>query len=179
MLTNLRQYKSNNYYRAEDMDPNVRQEEIVVAVSDRLFEEKDGTTKLKPILHFESGMSLVLNDTRLDVVVAACGPNPDNVIGAMVTVFRSTTRYGSDPKKPCVAIEVTPPASKPALAQPAAKPAIENKAAPADVRPAPARGRAEIPSALGGARRWDRHEDPPAPPSDGGDGPDPNDDVDF
>jgi hypothetical protein len=67
-----------NYIRAEDLQENVLLEKIICEVKSKDFDE-DGEVVTKPVIAFEDGSQLVLNQTRLRVLIGAHGPNANNL----------------------------------------------------------------------------------------------------
>jgi hypothetical protein len=173
MHTNMNDYLTSNFIKAEDLEEGVIIEARISSVSDREFEEK-GQATIKPIIRFEDGRGVVLNQTRLREMIKAFGPNPENWVGKTINVLRGTTLY-SGRTVPAVEIDVeTVPrleASQPApqLAAPETSPAPE---------PAPqgAKGRGKITITSGKSksppmddlanRRPDLSKGPPSDPDD-------------
>jgi hypothetical protein len=92
-----------NYIRAEDLQENVLLEKIICEVKSKDFDE-DGEVVTKPVIAFEDGSQLVLNQTRLRVLLGAYGPNANNWLGKTITISRGKTPYAGKPV-PCVVIE--------------------------------------------------------------------------
>lgn len=93
-------FTGSNYFRAEDLEPDVRIETKIVSVIARDF--VDGT---KPVAFTDhQGKGVVLNPTRTKVLLRAFGPNSDNWIGKTIFVFLGETMYAGK-KTGCVAIE--------------------------------------------------------------------------
>jgi hypothetical protein len=68
-------FLNSNYFRAEDLDPNVVIETTIVSVRPREFE--DGSKLVVYTDH--QGKGVVLNQTRLKALITAFGPNFDNL----------------------------------------------------------------------------------------------------
>jgi hypothetical protein len=149
MVANFNAYVHSNYYTGTTLEPGVKYEETVSLVKERLFPDDLDPT---PILAFESGKELPLNQTNLRTVIAAFGPNPANVIGKKIVLFREMVEFGGK-KVPGVRINCVTPATRSAVA---ADPSLrqERKA----IGSAPAKG-ADIGS---GKARWEREVPPPS-----------------
>jgi hypothetical protein len=89
-MANMTEYLTSNYYRGEDIEPGGFIEETIARRTERLF---DGKTKPDPVIYFESGKGVVLNQTKLRDLIAAFGPNDANWIDQKVVIFRSTAPY--------------------------------------------------------------------------------------
>ncbi|KGT73273.1 hypothetical protein MA20_45330 [Bradyrhizobium japonicum] len=61
-------------------------------VKKRKFKNEDGSTEIKPVLHFlESASSLPLNKTNLRTMIAELGDKPQKWVGAVIGVFTDPT----------------------------------------------------------------------------------------
>jgi hypothetical protein len=93
-------FTGSNYFRAEDLEPDVRIEAKIVSVVLREFE--DGP---KPVVYTDyHGKGVVLNPTRAKVLYAAYHWNSDDWIGKTITIFLGETTYAGK-KTGCVEIE--------------------------------------------------------------------------
>ena len=93
MSSSLTDYLTSNYLKAADLKPDVRIEATIVSVRSVDFE--DGTTK--PVIYTDYlGKGVVLNQTRLKTLIAAWGPNPDNLIGKTIIISQGSTMYAGE-----------------------------------------------------------------------------------
>jgi hypothetical protein len=152
MVDSLNSYLRSNFLNGASLAPDVKYQDVVDYVSDRLFEGDEEPTS---ILNFESGKKLALNQTNLKTIIAMYGPHPDNLIGKLITYRREMVPFGGK-MVPGVRVAYVSPGE--ALGSPGDKPQIA--AQPSNVTPI--------------VKRWERHDGPPsAPPpeSEQGDGP--------
>jgi hypothetical protein len=90
---NMTDYLTSNYLKAADLKPGVLIEAKIVSVRPVDFE--DGTTK--PVIYTDyMGKGIVLNQTRLKALIAAWGPNPDNLIGKTIIISQGRTMYAGE-----------------------------------------------------------------------------------
>jgi hypothetical protein len=94
-MKNATDFLNSNFFRAEDLDPNVRIETTIVSTRPRDFE--DGETKLVAYTDYQGGKGIVFNQTRLKACIAAWGPNLDNWVGKPLIVKRGATMFKGDP----------------------------------------------------------------------------------
>src|SRR5580704_12910057 len=93
----------NGYLRAEDLEPHVKLEDVIVDVKTTDFDEK-GEIVCKPVISLESGMQIVLNQTRLRSLIRGFGPNSDVWLDKKIMISRTST-FGS---KNVAAIAIEP-----------------------------------------------------------------------
>ena len=98
----------HGFLKAEDIEPNVKLEDVVADVKTVDFEEK-GETISKPVISLGSGAQIVLNQTRLRSMIRGFGPNSDNWCDKTILISRGTTTY-SGKDVPCIRIEPVVPA---------------------------------------------------------------------
>ena len=163
MSTDMTKYITSNYYRAEDIPPNVLIETTIVSIRDREFDE-NGETKVKPIIYTDQGKALVLNQTRLQALIAGFGHNDDNWIGRTILISRGRATYGT---KEVAAVHVEAVVAERIGAE--KRPTLE---ASTNAQPSQ-RGSTDIRSGKGA---WDDGPPPESAP-DGSN--DPNDDIPF
>jgi hypothetical protein len=106
----------NGYLKAENLEPNVKLEDVIVDVKTTDFDEK-GEIVSKPVIALESGTQIVLNQTRLQALIRGFGPNSDNWLDQKIMISRTSTTY-SGRTVPAIAIE---PATAPQIAAPPPK----------------------------------------------------------
>jgi hypothetical protein len=99
----MTEYVTSNYFKAEALEPHVAIEAIIADVRSKEFIEK-GECVIKPVVYTEDGRGLVLNQTRLSVLMTAYGPNSDNWLGKPIRITRGSTTY-SGRTVPCVQVE--------------------------------------------------------------------------
>jgi hypothetical protein len=92
MDTNMNNYLTSNYVKAEDLEAGVAIEARIASVTVREFEEKDDIIT-KPVIRFDDGRGVVLNQTRLRAMIGGFGPNSANWLGREVIVRRGQTLY--------------------------------------------------------------------------------------
>ena len=126
----------------------------------------------KSVVALEDGRQVVLNQTRLKVLIGAFGPNSDNWIGKPVILSRGQERYGGKPV-PAVRIEpiVAPRIGETSEANAHALPSPATKSEPTQIT----RGLNEIRS---DSRAWD-NPPPSPPPATSYEGPNDVDDIPF
>jgi hypothetical protein len=168
MIMNMTDFVNSNYIKGEDIAQNVLIEATIASVKKKEFE--DGG---KSVLALEDGRQVVLNQTRLKVLIGAFGPNSENWIGKPVILSRGQERYGGKPV-PAVRIEpiVAPRIGVTSEGNAHPLPSPATKSEPTQIT----RGSNEIRSASG---PWDKP--PPSPPAATSyDGPnDVDDDIRF
>jgi hypothetical protein len=96
---NMTDFINSNYIKGEDIAQNVLIEATIASVKMKEFEDGE-----KSVVALEDGRQLVLNQTRLKVLIGAFGPNSENWIGKPVILSRGQERYGGKPV-PSVRIE--------------------------------------------------------------------------
>jgi hypothetical protein len=165
---NMTDFVNSNYIKGEDIAQNVLIEATIASVKKKEFE--DGG---KSVLALEDGRQVVLNQTRLKVLIGAFGPNSDNWIGKPVILSRGQEKYGGKPV-PAVRIEpiVAPRIGETSEANARVLPSPAATSKPAQIT----RGSTEIRSSSGAL------DDPPPspPPATSYDGPnDVDDDIPF
>jgi hypothetical protein len=159
LIMNMTDFVNSNYIKGEDIAQNVLIEATIASVKRKEFEDSE-----KSVIALEDGRQVVLNQTRLKVLIGAFGPNSENWIGKPVILSRGQERYGGK-SVPAVRMEpiVAPRIAAAGSAQPLHSPQ------PVQIT----RGSSDIQS---GPAAWD--DPPPAPPPpDRYEGPD--DDIDF
>lgn len=82
----------SDYLRAEDLEDNVVIEAKITDVENRTFEER-GKSITRPIIRLEDGRGVVLNQTRLRIMITAYGPNSNNWLDQPIRVRRGETLY--------------------------------------------------------------------------------------
>jgi hypothetical protein len=93
-------YLTSNCYKAEDIEPGLLIEETISRITTREFD--DGSTK--PIIHFESGKGVVLNQTRLRDLIRVFGSQDSDWIGQKVIISRGDAMFAGK-KVPSVALK--------------------------------------------------------------------------
>jgi hypothetical protein len=94
-------FLNSNYFRAEDLDPNVRIETTIVDVRPREF--NDGTKLVVYTDH--QGKGVVLNQGRLATMIAAYGVAYTGWPGKQIIIRQGSTLYQG---KPTTAIVIEP-----------------------------------------------------------------------
>jgi hypothetical protein len=87
-------FLNSHFFRAEDMDSNLRIETAFVSLREREFTDGE---KLVGYTDYEGGKGVVFNQTRLKACIAAWGPNCDNWIGKPLIIRRGETMYKGEP----------------------------------------------------------------------------------
>jgi hypothetical protein len=93
----------NGYLKAENLEPNVKLEDVITDVKTTDLDEK-GEIVSKPVISLESGTQIVLNQTRLRALIQGFGPNSDNWLDKKIMISRASTTY-SGRTVPAIAIE--------------------------------------------------------------------------
>jgi hypothetical protein len=119
MVRNLNNYVNSNYITGISLEEGVRYEKVVDYVDEVHFPDDEKPTS---VLVFTDGAKLSLNQTNLKSVIRSYGPNPDNVAGRTIILFRKMVQYGAD-EVPGVRIECVVP-ERPAAVTAAQRPAI-------------------------------------------------------
>jgi hypothetical protein len=91
--------------RRKTLEAHVAIETTIADVRSKEFAEK-GEIVIKPVIYIEDGRGVVLNQTRLSVLMSAYGPNSDNWLDKPIRISRGSTTY-SGRTVPCVQIEAT------------------------------------------------------------------------
>jgi hypothetical protein len=99
----MNSYLISNYLRAEDLEENVTIESTIVEGT-QTFEER-GRSITRPIVYLEDGRAVVLNQTRLKVMLTAHGRERSNWIGKTIKIRRGQTFYEG---KQVPAVEIQP-----------------------------------------------------------------------
>ena len=97
-------FLNSNYFRAEDLDPNVLIESTIVDVRPREFD--DGTKLVAYTDH--QGKGLVLNQGRLATVIAAFGVDYTGWPGKQIIIRQGSTLYQGKPV-PAIVVEPVAP----------------------------------------------------------------------
>jgi hypothetical protein len=100
----MTRFLTSNYIKAEDLDPNVLIESGITSVQRAEFEEH-GEVIVKPVVRLEDGRGIVLNQTRLRVLIGAFGPNAANWLGKQLIVRRGKTHFQG---RSVAAVEIEP-----------------------------------------------------------------------
>jgi hypothetical protein len=134
MVRNLNSYINSNYVTGVSLEDGVKYEKIVDYVDEVHFPDDEKPTS---VLVFKDGTRLALNQTNLKTVIRAHGPNPDNVAGKPIILFRKMVQFGGD-EVPGVRIECIVPERYPAVTA-ARRAAIGNDppAPPSEAAPPP------------------------------------------
>jgi hypothetical protein len=104
------------YLRADALDPRMRTEATITEVKYVTFD--DGVSK--PVVCTDLTKPIVLNQTRLEALIGAFGPDSANAIGQKVVVSRGMTKYqGHD--EACIVLD---PVVAPRLGAEPARPRI-------------------------------------------------------
>jgi hypothetical protein len=96
---NMTDFINSNYIKGEDIAQNVLIEATIASVKRKEFEDGE-----KSVVALEDGRQVVLNQTRLKLLIGAFGPNSENWIGKPVILSRGQERFGGKPV-PAVRIE--------------------------------------------------------------------------
>src|SRR6516164_4043461 len=105
MARNMNQYVTSSWYKAEDIEPGVKIEEVVSLVDETTFEGDEYPT---PYLAFTTGKKVTLNQTRLGVMIRGFGPIDENWLGKTILVSRGEAPFGGK-IVPAVKIEAVVP----------------------------------------------------------------------
>jgi hypothetical protein len=115
LMANATDFLKSNFLNAAAIPPGVIIETMIVSARPHEFEE--GEIKLVVYVQHEA-KGIVLNVTRLRVMIGAFGSNFDTWPGKMVRIFRGETMY-SGKKVDCVEIEAVNPVRIPTEQRPA------------------------------------------------------------
>jgi hypothetical protein len=97
----MSEYLTGNFIRAEELQPNVIYEHTIVSVDVQNLLGKD-----QPIIWFGNERGIVLNYTRLKVMIDNFGPDSDNWPGQTIRYHRAPTTFQG---LPVATIEIMPP----------------------------------------------------------------------
>jgi hypothetical protein len=104
-MTTADEFFTGNWINAKSLDPKIKQQAKITSVGPYEFE--DGTRKLTIRTDYR-GKGIVLNQTRLAVLVDAFGVNYANWVGKEILIYQGETSYQGRPEK-CVVIEAVVP----------------------------------------------------------------------
>jgi len=155
---NMTDFVNSNYIKAEDLAANILIEAVIADVKRKEFEE-NGQNVVKPVVTFEDGRQVTLNQTRLAALIRAYGHNSDNWIGKTVVISRGQAQFKG---KPVASVKIDPIVAPRIAASRSAPPLPPPLAAPIS------QGPNVTPS---GGDGWSG-QPPSAPPPDHYDGPD-------
>jgi hypothetical protein len=108
---NMSGFLAGDFIKAYELPESGFIEAVITDVTEQTFTER-GRAKPKPIIYFENGRGLVLNPTRLTVMLDAYGPDSNNWIGQTIRLRRGQTFYEG---KPVACVEVEPILSLPRI----------------------------------------------------------------